>query len=76
MSDFLVRRDDLRTCRVADSATPELEEGQALLRVQRFGLTANNITYAVFGDGMRYWDFFPAADSVQLVGAQIGQLHG
>jgi NADPH:quinone reductase-like Zn-dependent oxidoreductase len=62
MSDFLVRRDDLRTCRVADSAMPELEEGQALLRVERFGLTANNITYAVFGDGMRYWDFFPAEE--------------
>jgi NADPH:quinone reductase-like Zn-dependent oxidoreductase len=62
MSDFLVRRDDLRTCRVVESATPELEEGQALLRVERFGLTANNITYAVFGDGMRYWDFFPTED--------------
>jgi len=62
MSDFLVRRDDLRTCRVEDSPTPELEEGQALLRVARFGLTANNITYAVFGDGMRYWDFFPAPE--------------
>lgn len=62
MSDFLVRRDDLRTCRVAESATPEPEDGQALLRVERFGLTANNITYAVFGDGMKYWDFFPAQD--------------
>jgi hypothetical protein len=25
-------------------------------------MTANNVTYAVFGDTMRYWDFFPAAD--------------
>jgi len=62
MTDFLVKRDDLRECRVAESAVPALESGQALLRVEEFGLTANNVTYAVFGEAMSYWDFFPAAD--------------
>jgi hypothetical protein len=62
MADFLVKRDDLRECRVAASVAPELEPGQALLRVETFGLTANNITYAVFGEAMSYWDFFPAED--------------
>ncbi|HEY5343708.1 MAG TPA: DUF2855 family protein [Solirubrobacteraceae bacterium] len=62
MGDFLVKRDDLRECRIAESQAPELEPGQALLRVERFGLTANNITYAVFGQIMSYWDFFPAAE--------------
>jgi hypothetical protein len=62
MTDFLVKRDDLRECRVADSATPEIESGQALLRVDSFGLTANNITYAVMGEAMSYWNFFPAED--------------
>ena len=27
-----------------------------------FALTTNNITYAVFGAAMQYWDFFPTAD--------------
>lgn len=62
MTDFLVRRSDLRDCRVVDSATPELEPGQALLRVATFGLTSNNVTYAVFGETMSYWDFFPAKE--------------
>lgn len=62
MTDFLVKRDDLRDCRVAESDAPEIDDGQALLRVDSFGLTANNVTYAVFGDAMSYWDFFPAAD--------------
>ncbi len=62
MTDFLVKRDDLHECRLVDSATPRPGPGQALLAVDRFGLTANNITYAVFGEGMSYWDFFPAAD--------------
>ncbi len=62
MTDFLVKRDDLRECRIAESGAPEIEEGQALLRVDSFGLTANNITYAVLGDAMSYWNFFPASD--------------
>jgi NADPH:quinone reductase-like Zn-dependent oxidoreductase len=62
VTDFLVKRDDLRECRVSDSVPPELESGQALLRVDTFGLTANNITYAVFGEAMSYWDFFPAEE--------------
>lgn len=62
MTDFLVRRDDLRECRVVDGDAPKIEPGQALLRVHSFGLTANNVTYAVFGDAMSYWDFFPAAE--------------
>lgn len=62
MTDFLVKRDDLRECRVVGSDAPEVGSGQALLRVHAFGLTANNVTYAVFGDAMSYWDFFPAPD--------------
>ena len=50
MSDFLVKRNDLRECRIVESGVPELEPGQALLRVDSFGLTANNVTYAVLGE--------------------------
>ncbi len=60
MTDFLVKRGDLRECRIAESPPPEIGAGQALLRVDTFGLTANNVTYAVFGEAMNYWDFFPA----------------
>jgi hypothetical protein len=62
MTDFLVKRDDLRECRIAESEPPQPEPGQTLLRVDSFGLTANNITYAVMGEAMSYWDFFPAPE--------------
>ena len=62
MSDFLVKRDDLRECRIAESEPPAIESGQALLRVEGFGMTANNVTYAVMGEAMSYWDFFPAVE--------------
>jgi hypothetical protein len=39
-----------------------LQPGQARLAVEAFSLTANNITYAVFGEAMKYWQFFPAGD--------------
>src|SRR5262249_5857291 len=31
----------------------------ALLRIDAFAFTANNVTYAVAGDMMSYWSFFP-----------------
>ena len=62
MTDFLVKRSDIRECRIAESDPPELRSGQALLRVDSFGMTSNNVTYAVMGDGMSYWDFFPVEE--------------
>jgi Protein of unknown function (DUF2855) len=58
--DFLVAKDDLHRCRFDDAPAAELEPGQARLRVDRFGLTSNNITYATFGEAMSYWSFFGA----------------
>jgi Protein of unknown function (DUF2855) len=60
--DLLVRRDDLRACRIDDREPSELEPGQARLGVSAFGFSSNNITYAVFGEAMSYWDFFPTED--------------
>jgi hypothetical protein len=62
VTDLLVRRDDLHECRIAESSLPAPGPGQALLRIDSFGLTANNITYAVMGEAMSYWDFFPAEE--------------
>jgi hypothetical protein len=61
VTDFLVQRDDLRVRRTDDGDDPEgPAAGEVALRVERFGLTANNLTYGAFGDGLGYWQFFPA----------------
>ncbi len=39
-----------------------LADGMVRLRVDRFAITANNITYASVGDMFGYWDFFPTGD--------------
>ncbi|AGZ41563.1 DUF2855 family protein [Actinoplanes friuliensis] len=56
---FAVARDDLGRTTLTEGETLALADGEVLLRVDRVGLTANNVTYAVLGEVMRYWQFFP-----------------
>jgi hypothetical protein len=63
--DVQVRRGDLRETRVVESPVPGaggLAPDRAVLRIERFALTANNVTYGACGDvpGLEYWRFFPA----------------
>ena len=57
-----VARDDLTRTELLEVDVPEPADGEAVLRVDRVGLTANNVTYAVIGEAFRYWQFFPAAE--------------
>ena len=56
-----VTRDDLTRTTLLELEVPEPAPGEAVLRVDRVGLTANNVTYAVLGEAFRYWEFFPAS---------------
>lgn len=60
--DFLIARGDLHECRFEQHEPLAPGEGEALLSVERFGLTSNNITYAAFGEAMSYWKFFPGPE--------------
>ena len=57
-----VDRSDLHHLRAVAGPPADLEPGEARIRVDSFGLTANNITYAVFGDLLRYWECFPGPE--------------
>lgn len=59
---LLVRKDQLATTRIATTGDTALAPGQIRVRVDRFALTANNITYAAFGDAMQYWQFWPSGE--------------
>ena len=59
ITELRVSRADLHVAEIA-SHDATLGPGQALFAVERFALTANNITYAAHGDDMGYWRFFPA----------------
>ncbi len=64
--DFLIDRTDLARTEVRPLPAPdtvELADGEVMLEVERFALTANNITYGVYGDRIGYWRFFPADEN-------------
>jgi len=60
--DFLVNKTDWKQHRFDEAPVPDLADGQVLFRVDRFAFTANNISYALAGDMLGYWRFFPASD--------------
>jgi hypothetical protein len=69
-TDFVVARDDLQQCRSIETQLPEadaLPAGALLVNVERFAFTANNITYAVLGDQMKYWQLFPAPKGFGII---------
>ncbi len=59
MRQFEIRRDDLSAFRGSERPTPGIEDGEILVEVERFAFTANNISYAVVGEKLGYWKFFP-----------------
>jgi len=54
-----VRKDELTHADLIHIELPDLAEGAVRLEIESFSVTANNITYAVVGDGFGYWNFFP-----------------
>ena len=61
ISEFIVRKDNLAETRVATREAAPLKDGEILVKVDRFALTANNVTYGVVGERIGYWKFFPVA---------------
>ena len=57
---FRTQRNDVSRCEMTDVAGLSPQAGEVVLSVDRFALTANNITYGVAGDVIGYWQFFPA----------------
>ncbi len=63
-TDLIVNKSDLSDVSLVGSPTADTEPGpgQVKLRVDRFGLTSNNLSYASAGDILGYWNFFPATE--------------
>jgi hypothetical protein len=63
MTVIEMRKDALNELGLLHETPQALQPGQARLKLHRFALTANNVTYAVFGERMAYWNFFPASSA-------------
>ena len=63
LTEVQVNKAALTEASVEEVDSGNLAEGAVRLRVDSFSVTANNITYAVVGDGFGYWNFFPPRTS-------------
>ncbi|ASJ91508.1 DUF2855 family protein [Porphyrobacter sp. CACIAM 03H1] len=62
-----VRKAALTQAALAEVPLGPLAEGAVRLAIESFSVTANNVTYAVVGDGFKYWDFFSAPEGFGIV---------
>lgn len=59
----LISKQDLHQSIWKETPATPLAEGHVRLQIDAFALTANNVTYATFGDApMFYWNFFKSED--------------
>jgi hypothetical protein len=66
ITELQVRQDNLGSITAVDRDV-SVGDGEVLLHIDRFALTANNVTYAAHGVDMAYWGFFPADPGFGIV---------
>ena len=59
MQQVHVRKNAIGEARLVDCDQGKLADDAVRLEIESFSVTANNVTYAVVGDGFGYWNFFP-----------------
>ncbi len=66
-TEIQVRRKELKTARIVERPLGAPDDGRVVVAIDRFALTANNISYAVTGEFIGYWKFFPVDEDWGLV---------
>ena len=67
MQQVHVDKSKLTNAELVEISDGALADGGVRLAVESFSVTANNVTYAVVGDGFGYWNFFPAPEGKGIV---------
>jgi Protein of unknown function (DUF2855) len=66
-TNVLINRKSLTVQGLSETPLQPLGTNMVRLRIERFAVTANNVTYAAIGEAMGYWDFFPAPEGTGRV---------
>ena len=62
LTELWVDRTDYRRTQIVRSDIPEPGANEILAAIDKFAMTANNVTYAASGDMFGYWQFFPTGE--------------
>ncbi len=63
VTELWVDRTDFRNTRIVEASQPELGDGEIRVAIDKFAITSNNVGYAVSGDMIGYWNFFPTGEA-------------
>lgn len=67
ITEIRVKRGDLRTAERHAYEARALQPGEFLVEIDKFALTANNVTYGVAGDMIGYWKFYPVDETWGII---------
>ena len=60
ITEFWTHRSRLRETKIVQRESIALNDGECRLAIDKFALTANNVSYATSGEAIGYWRYFPA----------------
>ena len=58
MRQLQTLKSDLTKTRIVESSESEINDNEIIVSIENFAFTTNNVTYAVAGDTIGYWQFF------------------
>lgn len=62
-----VIKNEFSQARQVTYSARKIETGEVLVKIDKFALTANNVSYALTGAEIGYWQFFPTNDPYGIV---------
>ncbi len=62
MTELWIDKSNFRNTRIVETGRTEIAEGEILVAIDKFAVTSNNVGYAVSGDMIGYWKFFPTGE--------------
>ena len=62
-----INKSNFADSNIHEAPIDKLADGEVLFQIDKFALTSNNITYAVAGDRIGYWNFFSAENEMGII---------
>lgn len=56
---LITNKNDIANNKIEELQLPQIGAGEVLVKTGNFALTANNISYAISGNQLGYWQFYP-----------------
>ncbi len=64
---FRVNKQNIYQIDQTETVLADLQAGEIRLKVDKYAFTSNNITYAVIGHQLQYWNFYPTEEPFGII---------